>query len=79
MVKYEHSFPYVTGLVLRLTKRITNVEVIHRDRVEEVLVGWSSMMSVLMMIGGIILIVLGIIWGVYWKDLYLYPGTSVYH
>lgn len=79
MVKYEHSFPYVTGLVLRLTKRITNVEVIHRDRVEEVLVGWSSMMSVLMMIGGIILIVLGIIWGVYWKDLYLYSGTSVYH
>lgn len=36
MVKYEHSFPYVTGLVLRSTKRIANVEVIHRERVEGV-------------------------------------------
>lgn len=126
MVKYEHSFPYVTGLVLRSTRRITNVEVTHRDRVEgvsgysikklislwsngftafsvkplrlatiigmlfamigfivvlvlvirkllypsEVLMGWSSTMSVLMMIGGIILIVLGII-GEYIGRIYI--------
>ncbi len=126
MVKYEHSFPYVTGLVLRSTKRITNVEVTHRERVEgvsgyslkkliglwsngftafsvkplrlatiigilfaligfvvvlllvirkllypsEVLLGWSSTMSVLMIIGGIILIVLGII-GEYIGRIYI--------
>lgn len=126
MIKYEHSFPYVVGLVLRSTKNITNVEVTHRERAEgtsgysvkkliglwsngftafsvkplrlatiigilfamigfivvialvirkllypsEVLMGWSSTMSVLMMIGGIILIVLGII-GEYVGRIYI--------
>mgnify|MGYP002852296470 CR=1 FL=1 len=32
MVKYESSYPYVIGLVLRTTKNIVNVEVNHRKR-----------------------------------------------
>lgn len=32
MIKYRNSYPYVIGLVLRTTKRITNVEVNHRER-----------------------------------------------
>lgn len=34
MIKYENSYPYVIGLVLRATKNITNVTVNHRDREE---------------------------------------------
>lgn len=32
MLKYEHSYPYVIGLVLRSVKRISNVPVKHRER-----------------------------------------------
>ncbi len=32
MVKYRNCYPYVIGLVLRTTKNIANVEVIHRER-----------------------------------------------
>lgn len=32
MKEYTHSFPYVIGLVLRVTKNITNVTVNHRNR-----------------------------------------------
>lgn len=32
MVRYENSYPYVIGLVLRATGNITNVEVNHRER-----------------------------------------------
>jgi undecaprenyl-phosphate 4-deoxy-4-formamido-L-arabinose transferase len=32
MVKYESSYPYVIGLVLRTTKSIVNVDVTHRKR-----------------------------------------------
>lgn len=32
MVKYENSYPYVIGLVLRTTKNIANVSVRHRER-----------------------------------------------
>ena len=32
MLRYENSYPYVIGLVLRSTKNITNVEVNHRER-----------------------------------------------
>lgn len=32
MIRYEHSYPYVIGLVLRATKNITNVDVKHRER-----------------------------------------------
>lgn len=34
MVKYENSYPYVIGLVLRATNHITNVTVNHREREE---------------------------------------------
>lgn len=34
MLRYEHCFPYVMGLVLRSTKRICNVPVHHRAREE---------------------------------------------
>ena len=34
MIRYENSYPYVIGLVLRSTKSITNVVVNHRDREE---------------------------------------------
>lgn len=34
MVRYENSYPYVIGLVLRATKNITNVPVHHREREE---------------------------------------------
>ena len=32
MIRYENSYPYVIGLVLRATKNITNVSVHHRER-----------------------------------------------
>jgi len=32
MIRYEHSYPYVIGLVLRATKNIANVDVKHRER-----------------------------------------------
>jgi len=34
MIRYENSYPYVIGLVLRATKNITNVTVQHREREE---------------------------------------------
>lgn len=34
MVRYQNSYPYVIGLVLRATKNIVNVEVAHREREE---------------------------------------------
>ena len=34
MLRYENSYPYVIGLVLRTTKNITNVVVQHREREE---------------------------------------------
>lgn len=36
MIRYENSYPYVIGLVLRATKNITNVVVCHREREEGV-------------------------------------------
>lgn len=34
MIRYENSYPYVIGLVLRATKNVTNVAVNHREREE---------------------------------------------
>lgn len=34
ILKYENSYPYLIGLVLRTTKNICNVDVEHRDRLE---------------------------------------------
>lgn len=126
MLEYEHSYPYVIGLVLRATKNITNVSVKHRARLEgesgysfkkllalwfngftafsvkplrlasctgcllaalgfayalyliirklvhpqAILLGWSSTISLLLIIGGIILLVLGII-GEYIGRIYI--------
>lgn len=126
MIRYENSYPYVIGLVLRSTKNIANVDVTHRERLDgtsgyslkklislwsngftafsvkplriatcvgflvaiagfifmlaliirkvhhprAILLGWSSTMSVLLMLGGIILIVLGII-GEYIGRIYI--------
>ena len=131
MVKYDNSFPYVIGLVLRSTKNIANVDVTHRDRMEgvsgysiqkllslwmngftafsvkplrlasllgvlfaiigfistialvlnkllhpaEVMLGWSSTMSMIMLIGGVLLIVLGII-GEYIGRIYICINKS---
>lgn len=36
MIRYENSYPYVIGLVLRATRNITNVLVTHREREEGV-------------------------------------------
>lgn len=131
MIKYNHSFPYVIGLILRSTKNITNVDVTHRERQEgssgysiqkllslwmngftafsvkplrlasllglilaaagfivtivlvlnklahptEVMLGWSSTMAVMMLIGGVLLIVLGII-GEYIGRIYICINKS---
>lgn len=32
VIRYENSYPYVIGLVLRTTKNIANVDVVHRQR-----------------------------------------------
>mgnify|MGYP003289173658 CR=1 FL=1 len=32
MLRYENAYPYIIGLVLRTTKRISNVQVSHRER-----------------------------------------------
>lgn len=34
MIKYNHSFPYLTGLIVRVTHNISSVPVHHRDRLE---------------------------------------------
>lgn len=32
IVRYQNPYPYVSGLILRTTNRVTNVEIDHRDR-----------------------------------------------
>ncbi len=116
MLKYKGAYPYVIGLVLRTTRRICNVPVNHRERMEgnsgytikkllglwmngftsfsilplrvasyggsfiafigfiyaiyvviakiihpERMLGWSSTISVILILGGLILLVLGLI------------------
>ena len=34
MIKYNHSYPYIVGLLLRITRNISFVNVNHRDRIE---------------------------------------------
>ncbi len=124
--KYEHSYPYVIGLILRTTKNIKNVDVIHKDRVvgesgyslkklfslwmngftafsikplriadfvgvicaiagfaflvyvvikrivggDAGVIGWSSLISVMLFIGGILMCILGII-GEYIGRMYI--------
>lgn len=125
MLKYQNAYPYVIGLVLRTTKRISNVPVNHREReigrsgynlkkllalwfngftafstkplriatvsgfifslcgfaygiytvlkkflVPEVPIGFSSLMSALMFIGGMVLLMMGLI-GEYIGRMYI--------
>lgn len=125
MMKYENAYPYVIGLVLRTTKRISNVEVDHRERqigqsgynfkkllalwfngftafstkplriatvsgslfalvgfgygiytvikkflIPQVPIGFSSLMSALMFIGGMVLLMMGLI-GEYIGRMYI--------
>lgn len=36
IIKYKNSYPYIIGLILRVTNNIANVPVIHRERVQGV-------------------------------------------
>lgn len=130
MIKYNHPYPYLGGLVLRTTRNITSIPTIHRERLEgksgysfkkllsvwvngftafsvkpleigtyvgivvasigvlyalativrkvigiDVLTGWSSTISIILIIGGIILIMLGII-GEYIGRIYICINNS---
>ena len=130
MVRYENSYPYVIGLVLRTTRNISNVTVNHRQRevgssgytmkkliglwfngftafsiqplrfatvigalcaaagflygiytvikrfvVPDVPMGFSSLMSVLVFIGGMIMLMLGLI-GEYIGRIYISMNNS---
>lgn len=130
MLKYENAYPYVIGLVLRTTNRISNVEVQHRERqigqsgynfkkllalwfngftafstkplriatvsgslfavvgftygiytvikkflVPQVPIGFSSLMSALMFIGGMVLLMMGMI-GEYIGRIYICINNS---
>ena len=130
MIRYENSYPYVIGLVLRATRNISNVTVNHRQRevgssgytmkkllglwfngftafsiqplrfatvvgalcamagflygiytiikrliVPDVPVGFSSMMSVLVFLGGMIMLMLGLI-GEYIGRIYISMNNS---
>lgn len=130
MIRYENSYPYVIGLVLRATRNITNVPVNHREREEghsgytlkklfalwmngftafsvmplriatsigvicacggflygiytivkkfvnpAVPVGFSSMMSALVFIGGMLMVMLGLI-GEYIGRIYISMNNS---
>ncbi len=130
MMKYRNAYPYVIGLVLRTTKKICNVQVKHRDRIEGTsgysfkklialwmngftsfsvvplrmasyggvfvaimgflyavytviakivdpgrVIGWSSTIAVLLILGGFILLVLGMI-GEYIGRIYISLNNS---
>lgn len=125
MLRYEHCFPYIAGLMLRTTQNICNVVVKHRKRqqgksgytfgklislwmngftsfsvkplrmavyfgllsallgfvylavvvvrhflVETAILGWSSIISTILLMGGVILVVLGLI-GEYVGRIYM--------
>lgn len=125
MIRYDHPYPYLGGLVARTTRNITTVPVNHRERMQgtsgytlkslvslwlngftafsvkplewgayigfffaacgfvfavvtiirklitpDLQAGWSSMMSAMMVIGGIIMIMLGLI-GEYVGRIYI--------
>lgn len=128
--KYQGSFPYVIGLVLRSTKNITNVSVVHRERsigssgytfsklmslwingftsfsvkplriasyvgtasavigllyliwivVKQIInhsapVGWSTLIGIVLLLGGLILVILGLV-GEYVGRIYMCINNS---
>lgn len=125
MIKYTNPYPYLAGLVFRVTKNVTSVQTHHRKRMEgksgysfkrlfalwfngftafsvkplelgayvgiifavlgflyafitmirkilhpEIIAGWSSVVSILLILGGMILIMLGLI-GEYVGRIYI--------
>ena len=130
VLRYENPYPYMSGPLLRATKKVTNVEVNHRERVEgssgyslkkllllwingftsfsvkplrfatflgfftavigflfgiyviihkivvpDSLMGWSSTMSVMLFLGGMIMLMLGMV-GEYVGRIYLSINRS---
>ena len=117
MLRYSNPYPYVIGLVLRTTNRITNVDVNHREREigtsgytvgklfalwingftafsikplrvlygiytiikklvnPNVVIGFSSLMSAVVIFGGIVMLMLGII-GEYIGRIYISMNNS---
>ncbi len=82
-VRYSGVWPNLPGLMLRTTKDIANVIIDYRDRKEgrprytlrklispDVQIGWTSIVSLMMYFGGVILVVLGLI-GEYMGRIYL--------
>lgn len=80
MLKYENAYPYVIGLVLRTTKKISNVPVNHRERevgqsgytLGKLLALWFNGFTAfstkplrIATIGGSIFAILGFLYGIY--------------
>ena len=92
MIKYESSYPYVIGLVLRTTSNVVNVDVNHRKReVGESGYTFSKLMKLwingftafsikplrIATLAGGILSVLGFLFGIYTVVLkFVYPNAS---
>lgn len=130
IIRYDHSYPYISGLILRTTRNIGVVSVPHRDRIEgrsgynlkslislwlngftafsvkplelgifigvgmamlgfayavytiirrlfvpTVVEGWSSLISITLIVGGIIMVMLGLI-GEYIGRIYICINNS---
>ena len=73
MLRYEHCYPYVIGLVLRSTKRICII-IDHFTRAAAP-IGWASTTALLLLLGGMILVVLGIM-GEYVGRIYMCANAA---
>ena len=103
VIKYKNPYPYLSGLMLRSTKNVVNVEMEERERTigvghysfrksfalwmnsfpafsvkllhPNVAIGYSSLMSMLCFIGGMIMFMLGLI-GEYVGRIYISLNNS---
>ncbi len=97
IIKYTNPYPYMSGLMLRSTKRVCNVEMEERERTIGVghynfrrsfalwlnsftafsvkAIGYSSLMAMLLFIGGMIMFMLGLI-GEYIGRIYISLNNS---
>ncbi|MBE5923181.1 MAG: glycosyltransferase family 2 protein [Lachnospiraceae bacterium] len=130
IIKYEHSYPYIAGLLMRVTRNMGFVNVNHRDRIEgksgysfkalvslwlngftafsvkplelgaylgfftaivgfvyaiitiirriinpKMMAGWSSTISVILIVGGILMVMLGLV-GEYIGRIYICINNS---